>query len=128
VSHYNEIYEKGSVLVLPRKYGGNCLPMNEALAAGMPVVMTKLSPQIDFLPNRWLVPAHETNIEFVPRVKIEVYQADPVELMFRMRWFKSLSSADMGQQSQMASDLAETISWSVMKPKYEEVFKALCQL
>lgn len=128
VNDYTDIYKKGSVLVLPRKYGGNCLPMNEALAAGMPVIMSKLSPQIDFLPDRWLVNAHETDIEFAPRFKIPVYECDPVGLMLRMRWFVSLSNQDMREQSQIASDLADTISWETMKPKYEEVFEALCHL
>ena len=128
VPDYTEIYKKGSVLVLPRKYGGNCLPMNEALAAGMPVIMSKLSPQEDFLPERWLVEAHLTDVDFAPRFKLDVYECDPAALMLRMRWFKSLSDKDMREQSQIASGLAREISWKNMKPKYEEVFEALCQL
>lgn len=128
VSNYADIYKKGSVLVLPRKYGGNCLPMNEALSAGMPVIMSKISPQTDFLPQRWLVDAHLTETDFAPRFKLEVYECNPAALMLRMRWFKSLSNADMKAQSFLANDLADSISWDVMKPKYEEVFEALCQL
>lgn len=126
--NYEELYKKGSVLVLPRKYGGNCLPMNEALAAGMPVIMTKVSPQTDFLPDRWLVEARKTDIEFAPRFKLDVYDCDPSALMLRMRWFSSLSDKDMSDQSNLAHDLASEISWDVMKSKYEEVFEALCQL
>lgn len=125
---YAEIYQKGSVLVLPRKYGGNCLPMNEALAAGMPVIMSKLSPQVDFLPERWLVDAKLTDIDFVPRVKIDVYDVEPAALMLKMSWFKSLSNKDMMEQGQMANALAESISWKEMQPKYQEVFEALCSL
>ena len=125
---YQDIYKKGSVLVLPRKYGGNCLPMNEALAAGMPVIMSKVSPQTDFLPDKWLVEAQKTDIEFAPRFKLDVFECDPAALMLRMRWFKSLSDEDMRLQSQTASDLAHSISWPEMKPKYEEVFAALCQI
>src|SRR5581483_7515404 len=73
IANYEDIYKKGSVLVLPRKYGGNCLPMNEALSAGMPVIMSNISPQADFLPDKWLVDAKESDIEFVPRVKIPVF-------------------------------------------------------
>jgi len=128
ISDYTDIYKKGSVLVLPRKYGGNCLPMNEALAAGMPVIMSKLSPQIDFLPERWLVPAKKTDIEFAPRFKLDVYETDVISLMMRMRWFKSLDDKTMREQSQIADDLAESISWKNMQPKYQEVLEALCQL
>lgn len=128
VPDYTEIYKKGSVLVLPRKYGGNCLPMNEALAAGMPVVMTKIPPQVDFLPERWLVGAVKSDVEFAPRFPIDVYETDEAALMLKMRWFKSLSDADMREQSNIASDLADKISWATMKPNYQEVFEALCQL
>lgn len=125
---YTDIYKKGSVLVLPRKYGGNCLPMNEALAAGMPVIMSKLSPQIDFLPEQWLVPAQETDIDFAPRFKLPVYEVDPAALMLKMRWFKSMGHKELLDQSNMADYLAQTISWKEMKPKYVEVFEALCQI
>ena len=128
VSNYADIYKKGSVLVLPRKYGGNCLPMNEALAAGMPVIMSKLSPQADFLPERWLISANETDIDFAPRFKIPVFECDPIDVFFRMRWFKSLSNQDMREQSNMADELAQSISWEAMKPKYEEALAALCLL
>jgi glycosyltransferase involved in cell wall biosynthesis len=128
VKDYTDIYKKGSVLVLPRRYGGNCLPMNEALAAGMPVIMSKLSPQIDFLPERWLLPATLTDTEFAPRFKIDVFACEPVDCLFRMRWFKSLSNQDMKEQSDIASELAESISWAEMKSKYTEVFEALCHL
>ena len=128
VRDYQDIYKKGSVLVLPRKYGGNCLPMNEALAAGMPVIMSKLSPQTDFLPERWLVNAYKVDIEFAPRFPLDVYECRPEDLMLRMRWFKSLDDQTMREQSNMASDLAESISWPIMKPKYDEVFEALCRL
>jgi len=125
---YEDLYKKGQVLVLPRKYGGNCLPMNEALAAGMPVIMSKISPQIDFLPERWLVEAYKADIAFAPRFPLEVYECEPTALMFRMRWFKSLDRNSMLEQSDTASDLAETISWKNMKSKYEEVLEALCRL
>lgn len=127
---YDEMYKKGSILVLPRKYGGNCLPMNEALAAGMPVIMSKVSPQVDFLPKKWLINAPEnTSVDFAPRgFRVGIHEADPAELAFRMRWFKSLSSQDMLEQSNIAYDLAQSISWEQMKPKYNEVFEALVAL
>lgn len=128
LKEYQDCYKKGSVLVLPRKYGGNCLPMNEALAAGMPVIMSKVSPQIDFLPEKWLVEAQKTDIEFAPRFPIDVYEVDPVALLFRMRWFASLSNVDMRKHSDIANELADQISWENMKPKYTEVFEALCHL
>lgn len=128
VKDYHEMYKKGSVLVLPRKYGGNCLPMNEALAAGMPVIMSKVEPQDGFLPERWLVTAKKSDIEFAPRFPIDVHEVAAHDLFFRMCWFKSLSNVDMREQSDIAHELADSISWDTMKSKYDEVFEALCQV
>lgn len=127
IGDYREIYKKGAVLVMPRKYGGNCLPMNEALAAGMPVIMPRIAPQDNFLPAKWLVDAVETDIHFAPRFKIPVYDVDPLALMLKMRWFASLSTEDMKKQSHMANTLADTISWDEMKPQYEEALTALAK-
>lgn len=47
----------GDVLVLPRRYAGLSLPMQEAAALGMPVVSLDLEPQRSWLPAECLVPA-----------------------------------------------------------------------
>ena len=42
--NYWDVYSHGDVLVMPRRYGGMCLPVQEALAAGLQVVMTDIDP------------------------------------------------------------------------------------
>ena len=42
--NYWDVYSHGDVLVMPRRYGGMCLPVQEALAAGLQVVMTDIAP------------------------------------------------------------------------------------
>lgn len=43
-----ELYDLGDILVLPRRYGGLCLPAQEAMAAGCPVVMPAVSPNLNW--------------------------------------------------------------------------------
>lgn len=45
---YWRCYEDADVLVLPRRYGGLCLPANEAAGAGLAIVMPDCSPN-----GRW---------------------------------------------------------------------------
>jgi len=42
--NYWDTYAEGDVMILPRRYGGNCLPVYEAMAAGLPVLMPDVSP------------------------------------------------------------------------------------
>lgn len=42
---YWQLYDAHDVMVLPRRYAGLCLPALEAMAAGLPVVMTDMAPQ-----------------------------------------------------------------------------------
>lgn len=44
--NYWEGYDEADVLVLPRRYGGLSLPVQEALSSGMPVIMLETGPYI----------------------------------------------------------------------------------
>jgi hypothetical protein len=44
VVDYWQLYRGADVLVMPRRYGGLCLPAQEAMAVGLPVVMPDTSP------------------------------------------------------------------------------------
>jgi len=52
---YWRAYPDADVLLLPRRYGGLCLPMQETAALGMPVITTDLCPQCAY-PQAELVP------------------------------------------------------------------------
>lgn len=43
--NYWDGYDNVDALVMPRRYAGLCLPVLEAFAAGLPVIMTNMSPQ-----------------------------------------------------------------------------------
>lgn len=118
----NYMYQLGDVLVFPRRYGGNCLPLNEALSTGMPVIMPDTSPNNHLLPKEWLVPAKVTD-RFTPRTVVDVYSVDIDALREKVEWFKS---CDIQAESRRADEIAQSISWEVMKPKYLEVLEALC--
>ena len=121
--NYEDIYKLGDVLVLPRRYGGNCLPVNEALSCGMPVIMPDIDPNDMFLPAEWLVPAEKTG-SFVARAEVDIYSVDPKEIAKKIDEFYLMDKEQMLEENQKANDLAESISWENMKERYEEV---LCQ-
>lgn len=62
-----EMYDGCSMLVLPRKYGGLCLPAQESAARGLAVVMTDTEPQngwpIELLPIQRSFPVRKRHVD-----------------------------------------------------------------
>jgi len=118
-----ELYAGQDVLVMPRRFGGLCLPVNEALGAGMPVIMPDLSPNNDWLPQEWLVPASWKS-DFYAKQRVDVYQANPHDLAALMDRF----ATDQGFYSESrcsARELAEQRSWAALRPLYIKTFEEL---
>lgn len=123
--NYEEAYKTGDVLLLPRRYGGNCLPLNEALSAGMPVIMTDIKPNNSLLPRDWLVPAFLED-KFTPRTEVGIYGVDPTMLARKIDYFARMSPTKVISESNQAGFIASTISWTALKPIYIAVLEKLC--
>jgi hypothetical protein len=74
-----DMYTGFDAMVLPRRYAGLCLPMNEALMSALPVFMTDISPNNAILPDKWLIESHKID-EFKTKSMVDVYNADPDRL------------------------------------------------
>lgn len=120
--NYWENYN-GGVLVLPRKYGGLCLPFNEALAAGMPVITSNCSPNNTWLPEEWLVSARERGVLHCKR-KCAMYEVNPRQLAQKIDEF--CDSGFYEQAHQKALALKNMLSWETLLPVYHQTFIDLC--
>ena len=74
-----DLYKNFDAMILPRRYAGLCLPMNEALMSGLPVFMTDISPNNAVLPPEWLVETSVIDV-LMTRTLLDVHNADPVKL------------------------------------------------
>jgi glycosyltransferase involved in cell wall biosynthesis len=118
------MYETGEVLVLPRRYGGLCLPMLEALSAGMPVIMPNISPNGDLLPKEWLCDA-QYGFRFSAHTDWDIYDISVSSLVEKM---KSFSNPDvLGWGNRKAGEIAQSQSWDVQLPLWEDRLCALSQ-
>jgi len=113
-----ELYRDQDVLVLPRRFGGLCLPAHEALAAGLPVVMPDIEPN-GWLPAEWLVPAQKTGT-FQAKTRIDLHATDPQILAQKIDHFVQ-DPAFFTQAQKQARELADGLSWQTLKPRYEKV-------
>lgn len=116
-----ELYMDFDAMILPRRYAGLCLPMNEALASGLPVIMTDISPNDRALPNDWLVPAKKID-SFQARTQIDIYNADPKALAAMFDKLCDMKYDDLLEWKATALDIAaDNYSSDVLRPRYEEV-------
>lgn len=118
---YWDNYRDQHVLILPRRFGGLCLPMQEALAAGMPVIMPDVSPNHDRLPDAWLTPAVRDATFDVRGQPIVVHRTDPHDLAKLIDKF-ACDRDFYNDAKATALMLAKAISWENLKPRYDELF------
>jgi hypothetical protein len=74
-----DMYSGFDAMVLPRRYAGLCLPMNEALMSALPVFMTDISPNNAILPDRWLAESKKIDA-FRTKSMVDVYDVKPERL------------------------------------------------
>jgi hypothetical protein len=109
------MYAGIDLLVYPRRWGGLCLPAQEAVASGIPVIMPDLSPNNSWLPQEWLVPA-SWMARFPARAPIDVHQVDPVALAVKVRDVVAAPSPHFDT----ASSMRAAMTWDTLLPVYED--------
>lgn len=123
--NYWDIYQGHQVLIQPRRFGGLCLPMQEAMGAGMPVVMPDISPNEYSLPPEWLVPATE-----VTRIgsagNIAVYESSTKHIASLIDRFAS-DPGFYAESVESVEALAQERSWKVLKPLYDNLLSSMVQ-
>lgn len=117
VADPSELYVDRDALVLPRRYGGLCLPVGEALARGMAVVMTNISPNVDTWPIS-AVPALVGETIEVPAGRLRIATVDPVRLAVAMD-----EMADPWTRHEMqrrARSWSESNTWEALRPTWDK--------
>lgn len=116
---HEDLYVEGDLLCLPRRYGGLCLPMQEAMGCGIPVLMTDVPPQRDMLPMAMLV-ASSWSKTLQTRHPIDVWDVN-VDALARAIDELYERPAEMDVLARTAREWAEERSWDQLRPRYKEV-------
>jgi glycosyltransferase involved in cell wall biosynthesis len=121
-----DLYREGDVLVLPRRYGGLCLPAQEAVGCGIPVLMTDVEPNRSWLPASWLVQARwQRERVFVWSVEVEACRVHVEALADRMLEIAGDDERARTMHAE-ARAIARSASWDVLRPRYEAVLAGAC--
>jgi len=122
IRNYWDLWNEGDVFILPAKFGMISMPVQEALAAGMPVLTADIFPFKGWLPDEWLIPYKMgQNVKLVRR---EIFYADfdPAVIAQKIdQW----AEINMEKESEKANQLADAISWEILKPKWIKLFESL---
>ena len=115
-----EMYDGYDAMLLPRRYAGLCLPMNEALISGLPVFMTNLMPNSAILPPEWLIKSEKID-QFRAKSMIDVHAGDPKNLAKIVDAY--MNTRRRGNMKKQAMGIGiENFSAESLKPKYLELF------
>ena len=119
--NYWDAYQTEHALIMPRRFGGLCLPANEAVAAGIPVIMPDIDPNDTWLPPEWLVPASQVGAERAKQV-IDTYAVDPIQLAVKLQQLLT-DPGFYGEAKKTAQKLRWRLSWDSLKRYYLEVLE-----
>lgn len=122
VENYWDLYAGADVLVLPRRYAGLSLPMQEALSLGMPVITLDVAPQNEFVPAEGLIQADPPQMMLAQVGEIECYHADPLRLALKIDEFVN-EPGIMQKASAKADDYASSISWDALGATYRDLLE-----
>lgn len=121
--NFENLYAGYDALLLPRRYAGLCLPMNEALLSGLPVFMTNISPNNKILPRDWLVNSYFVKT-FMARVGIDLYEVDAKKLARTVD--KYFSQPDLSKDKDRAFNTGhDNFSAAELKQKYIDLINSL---
>jgi hypothetical protein len=121
--HWSQ-YRGQDVLVLPRRYGGLSLPSQEAMAAGLALVMTDCSPN-EIWPGP-KVPVARRRTMSMRCGQVEMCDADPVALTEIMARLAS-DPGEVGKWQAESLAWAERNSWEALRPLWLQELSRACQ-
>ena len=124
VANYWDIYEGADALLLPRRYGGLSLPMQEAASLGMPIVTTDLSPQNEAPLGAVYVEAMKPRPTRMKGGHFDLWHVKPARFAAGMNAL--LHNPDLvSRLSEEANYRAEALSWQHWEPEYRERLESL---
>jgi hypothetical protein len=115
--------DDADALVLPRRYAGLSLPMQEAASLGMLVVATDVSPQREWLPPQLRVAARQGTKHTMKGGRVAVHEPSAEDLAHVLDRLARAGEREVGRLSMEMGAHAHALSWDVLAPAWTEVLR-----
>lgn len=126
--NYEDLWKEGDIYLHLHRWDGLSLPLNEAMAAGIPVIAPDFFPHNAFLPKELLVPIEATARGSLTEGyrKIDMYVFSPVKVAEMIDKVAAMSVDQIQQLSDEVDVQASKWSWEKLRREYLETFNTLC--
>lgn len=121
-----EMFAQVDVMIRPRRFGGLCLPTQEACAAGIPTIMTAVDPNTRWMPPGWLVPATPAGVVRA-KTDVDLWSVDRGALEAKIRELHASPDTVMHMAGE-ARSLGDALSWDTLRPAYWEFLRQVMGL
>lgn len=122
-ANYWDLYPGHDMAVMPRRYGGLCLPVQEAMGAGLGVLMPDISPNAEAWPVETF-PAAGFRREAMYAGHVPVAELDPRDLAAAMDRYADPVTRHLAQLA--GRGWADAHSWERQAPLWLDRLEALC--
>lgn len=124
VSH-DELWSKGDIYVHAHKFDGLSLPLQEALAAGFPIMAVNREPYNEILPKELLFEPGATGRIRMTFRHVEAVTIAPDVMAEKIDEIAKMSDEEITKFSEKSNELADEFSWETLQPKYVEILEEL---
>ena len=123
---FEKLYSEGDVFIFPHKFDGLSLPIQEAMAAGLPIISTNFYPHNTYLPKELLFEPETFRKGKMdePYRTIDIAILSPIKIAQKI---DEIAHKDISRYSKLSNKQAEKWSWLNLKPQYIQLFSELIQ-
>ena len=115
------MYADAHVMMMPRRYGGLCLPVHEALGYGLVVWLTDYVYKTGDYPTTLMLDSEPGLLQRVPVGRIRTHVVDPSTVADAIDMIAERRELLVGVKDQNSAWVKEH-SWAQLKPVYDGVF------
>lgn len=119
-----DFYYNSDLFILPRRFGGQSLKLNEAMATGAIPIMPDCPPQSYFLPTECLISGIPDHALRTQGGNVRLFRVAPRHIASRIESFRKNPTL-VEKASQSILSYISTMDWQALLPLYTEMLEGI---